>query len=235
MNFARQKAKSAWLISFGDLVTLLITLFILIVVINKGEITKVQKWGESELDKTATELKTTFEDFDYISVKRHLQGIKIEISADKTFLRGGFTPLPELREELHKIGSILSKISFLVAKNAGMPSDISLSAKKDNLVLYREISISGHTDNDQINPESSLRNNWFLSAMRAQSVMEILFNSSGLPAEMFSIAGFGEYRPISSNKTPAGKIKNRRVQILIIANFEKVSPAQNQVISNQSF
>ncbi len=223
MRYVREKAKSSWLLTFGDLVTLLITLFILMVVIYRGEISDVQKWGEDQLDKTEVELKIALVDSQFISVKRVLQGVQLDISANNSFVRGGFEPMPELKTEIETLGVILKGLSFLSAKNGGMPEKIAKSARKDNLILFREVSVSGHTDNDPINPSSKLRNNWFLSAMRAQTVMELLYQTSALPAEMLSISGRGEYHPIASNATDAGKVKNRRVQIVIIANFEKAT------------
>ncbi len=232
MNYNRERAKVTWIFSFGDLITLLVTLFILILVLNKGEITKIQKWSEDELDATAFELEKVFADFKYLSVFRVAQGIEVNISANNSFIKGGFVPLPELSAELERLGIVLDTLPFLTAKNGAMPKDISRLASKNNFVLYREISISGHTDNDVINPGSNLRNNWFLSAMRAQTVMKLLFNYSSLPADKFSISGFGEYRPIASNRNELEKIKNRRVNILIVASFQKGS-AENLLVSNQ--
>jgi len=50
-ELSEQRAKSYWLFSFGDVITLLITFFILMIVLNKTEITQIQKWTEAELDK----------------------------------------------------------------------------------------------------------------------------------------------------------------------------------------
>jgi len=233
MRYSREKAKSSWLLTFGDLITLLITLFILMVVLYRGEISDVQKWGEEQLDKTEIELKTALVDSQFISVKRVLQGVQLNISANNSFVKGGFNPMPELKAEVEKLGEILKGLSFLSAKDGGMPNKIANAARKDNLILFREVSVSGHTDNDPINPQSKLRNNWFLSAMRAQAVMDLLFQASNLPPSMFSISGLGEHHPIAPNTNLAGKVKNRRVQIIIIANFEKGSYTMNSTPNPQ--
>ena len=57
--------------------------------------------------------------------------------------------------------------------------------------------------------------------MRAQSVMNAVYQFTELPPEQFSIAGYGQYRPVASNETLEGKQANRRIQLLIIAHFEK--------------
>ena len=223
MPVAREKAKSAWLLSFGDMVTLLITFFIMMIVLNKGEITRVQKWAEDELDKTAQVLKTQMRDLGTISVKRTSVGIEIDIESDGAFLKGGFQPSEDLKEALQQLGGTLQTISIIALDNGGMPGEIADQAEKTGLILNREISIAGHTDNDKINPESSLRNNWFLSSMRAQNVMQLLYDASQLNRNIFSVSGYGEYRPLMENTTSSNKAINRRVQIVISANFEQVN------------
>lgn len=223
MPVAREKAKSAWLLSFGDMVTLLITFFIMMIVINKGEITRVQKWIEDELDKTAQVLKTQMRDLGTISVKRTSVGIEIDIESDGAFLKGGFQPSEDLKEALQQLGGILQTVSIIALDNGGMPGEIADQAEKTGLILNREISIAGHTDNDKINPESSLRNNWFLSSMRAQNVMQLLYDASQLNRNIFSVSGYGEYRPLMENTTSRNKAINRRVKIVISANFEQVN------------
>jgi chemotaxis protein MotB len=88
-------------------------------------------------------------------------------------------------------------------------------------MLLREITIAGHTDADPVNVNSRFRNNWILSSIRAQRVMQLLYESSNIPAENFNIEGNGEFRPTASNKSRAGKAENRRIAIKIVAQFEK--------------
>lgn len=220
MPATREKAKSVWLLSFGDMITLLITFFIMMIVLNKGEITHVQKWAEDELDKTSEILKSEMAGSEDIIVRRIPLGIAIDIRSDEAFLKGGFQPSEQLRVKLMQLGDTLKSVQFIAQKDGGMPQDISDQAIKSGLTLVREISIAGHTDNDKIDPQSSLRNNWFLSSMRAQNLMQLLYSGSGLEPDMFSVAGYGEYRPLVSNSSKANKSINRRVEIVISANFE---------------
>ena len=79
------------------------------------------------------------------------------------------------------------------------------------------IRIEGHTDNDPIRKTKNLyASNWELSAMRAASVLHFLVGQCSLDPERLYIAGFGEYQPITSNKTKKGKKQNRRVEIIIL-------------------
>ncbi|MFT8319858.1 MAG: flagellar motor protein MotB [Bacillus sp. (in: firmicutes)] len=78
----------------------------------------------------------------------------------------------------------------------------------------RSIIISGHTDNVPIH-NSNFESNWELSVTRAINFMKLLLNNDKLDPSAFSAKGYGEFKPIASNKTAKGKEKNRRVEILI--------------------
>ncbi|MCI4667486.1 MAG: OmpA family protein [Bacteroidia bacterium] len=73
-----------------------------------------------------------------------------------------------------------------------------------------KVQISGHTDNT--GNRSSKEE---LSLNRANSVKDYLIRQ-GIPAYQMRVKGFGMYKPIASNKTAAGRAKNRRVEIEVI-------------------
>lgn len=83
-----------------------------------------------------------------------------------------------------------------------------------NVVGDREIGIEGHTDNQPIK-YSGWKSNWELSTARATSVLHYLV-SKGISPERLSATGYGEYRPVATNKTVEGRQKNRRVEIVIL-------------------
>lgn len=248
MPLAREKAKNVWLLSFGDLVTLLITFFIMMLVLNKGEISHLQKWSETQLDHVASQLQSdlamgqepataenaqvafgTVSQTSQVSVSRTPLGVVIDIQSDEAFIKGGFEPSEQLKAILTRLGDQLKTLTFIAVDDGGMPQDIAELARKGHVTFKREISIAGYTDNDPINPESRLRNNWFLSAMRAQSVLQTLFQVSGLPADLFSVAGYGEFRPRVPNTDSENKALNRRIQIVISATFEQDVEEKNSV------
>jgi chemotaxis protein MotB len=82
-----------------------------------------------------------------------------------------------------------------------------------------DIIIAGHTDDLPIlKPETRAKHpdNWYLSAHRAISVLEVMTNNGILP-ERVSARGFGEYRPIVPNEPgKKGNPQNRRVEIYIV-------------------
>jgi len=83
------------------------------------------------------------------------------------------------------------------------------------------IVISGHTDNtgtDAINQP--------LSEKRAQSVTNFLVSKGVAQSRMTSV-GNGSKQPVADNKTAENRAKNRRVEIVIVANEKMVKQAQD--------
>ena len=77
----------------------------------------------------------------------------------------------------------------------------------------RHVSIEGHTDSRPIlRSKERYSSNLQLSVMRALEVYSYLATGCGLPARLFSVAGFGDSRPASSSD----ESKNRRVEILLV-------------------
>lgn len=222
MNLAIERARSSWLMAFGDVVTLLITFFIVVIVMNKGEISKIQKWVDRQVTESYEILNAEVENqgLKVVQVEREARGILLKIQSDQAFESGSFTPTETLVNELQQVSTILPKIPlFQITSNPASLAVIQ-RAQQDGMQWYAGISVEGHTDNDWVDPQSRLRNNFFLSTLRAEAVMNVLYQQSGLPAERFSISGYGEWQPIADNKNPGGKNLNRRVEVLISANFQ---------------
>jgi len=77
-----------------------------------------------------------------------------------------------------------------------------------------EIVIAGHTDNI---PISSKRfpSNWELSGARAISVVNYLIIEAGMPPSILAATAYGEHRPLVPNDTPADRKINRRVEFAV--------------------
>ncbi|MBI4340674.1 MAG: OmpA family protein [Candidatus Omnitrophica bacterium] len=76
------------------------------------------------------------------------------------------------------------------------------------------IGVEGHTDNVPIK-RSGWADNQALSVARANAVASAL-QQQGIAAGQMTTIGYGEEHPIASNDTPAGRQKNRRVEIVIL-------------------
>ena len=113
---------------------------------------------------------------------------------------------------LYKSGSyeINSRASETLSKIAKIIKDY-----KDYDVL-----IEGNTDDVPIKREN-IRNNWDLSCLRASSVVQALQNNYGVDPKRLTAGGRGEYNPLQSNTTEAGKQRNRRTQIIITPKLDE--------------
>ena len=102
-----------------------------------------------------------------------------------------------------KAGETLSKISKIIKDYSNY-----------------DVLIEGNTDNVPIS-QKNIRNNWDLSALRASSVVQALQNNYAVDPKRLTAGGRGEYNPIADNSTEAGKIKNRRTQIIITPKLDQ--------------
>ena len=120
----------------------------------------------------------------------------------------GCPEIPKL--DIERITVIASKIYF--ETNKADLKLISHSALDDLAEILKrheavKLTIEGHTDSD-----ADDNYNMTLSQKRTESVKEYLI-SKGISADRLTAIGYGETRPIASNKTAAGKAKNRRVEL----------------------
>lgn len=81
----------------------------------------------------------------------------------------------------------------------------------------RQIQVSGHTDTTPISDKlkAQFPTNWELSTARATNVVRFLSEKASVPAKRLMASGYGEHEPIASNKSPAGRARNRRIEILL--------------------
>jgi len=80
------------------------------------------------------------------------------------------------------------------------------------------LRIEGHTDNVPIHT-ARFASNWELSTSRATGLIQLLITDYELPARRLSAAGYGEFHPLASNTTVAGRAQNRRLDVVILAPF----------------
>ena len=97
---------------------------------------------------------------------------------------------------------------------------LSKIAKIINDYKDYEVLIEGNTDNVPISREN-IRNNWDLAALRASSVVQELQNRYGVDPKRMTAGSRGEYNPVASNDSEAGRQRNRRTQIIITPKLDE--------------
>ena len=83
------------------------------------------------------------------------------------------------------------------------------------------ILVEGHTDDDPIKT-GCINDNWDLSVMRATSVVRIMLENSQLDPAKLTAAGRGEFFPVAPNDTRENKAKNRRIEVILTPNLDKL-------------
>lgn len=90
-----------------------------------------------------------------------------------------------------------------------------------------EIRVEGHTDNVPINTPD-YNSNWELSSARATAVLRALV-ARGLPADKLFAAAYGDTRPKADNATAEGRSQNRRAEIVVLYPQSTAAPAPTPV------
>ena len=85
------------------------------------------------------------------------------------------------------------------------------------------VLIEGHTDSDPYIGNDNLSGNWDLSTKRATEIVKLLLKNNKIKAENLTAAGRGQHQPLATNKTAAGKAKNRRIEVILTPKLDKIS------------
>jgi len=84
-----------------------------------------------------------------------------------------------------------------------------------------EVLIEGHTDNVPYNGKT-IQDNWDLSVKRATAIVRILQNN-GVNPKQVTAAGRSKYMPVNDNSTTSGRAKNRRIEIILAPNLDRIN------------
>ena len=218
-----RKDPNSWALTFGDMMSLLLTFFVLIVSFSSLQ--------ESKFEQAAASLKQAF------GVLARPESV-IELNEPVVPNHAPREPAPEFLYEVRSVQQMLlaEHLEHAVeveAREEGALFRITApflfaSGEADlkqqaHPVLERlaglclkfpgEVLVEGHTDDVPIR-SGRFPTNWELSAARAVAVARY-FQRNGLPAARLAATGYGEYRPVAGNDDAEGRARNRRVEILL--------------------
>ena len=111
--------------------------------------------------------------------------------------------------------SLLFDVGAADVKEVSTKKLISIGKILNHVNNY--VRIEGHTDSTPMS-NNEFKSNWQLSAIRATNVTELLISKAGISPKKISAVAYGDNRPVATNKTAAGKAKNRTVDIIILSN-----------------
>jgi chemotaxis protein MotB len=84
------------------------------------------------------------------------------------------------------------------------------------------VLVEGHTDSDPLRGTGAIKDNWDLSVMRSTEVVKYMLSVSKMKAQTLTAAGRGEFMPIAPNDTPVNKAKNRRIEVVLTPNLDRL-------------
>ena len=92
----------------------------------------------------------------------------------------------------------------------------------------KTLRVVGHTDNRPISAarQALYPTNWELSATRATTVVRFLVDTVGIAPERCEAVGMGEFQPVATNETSAGRLQNRRLEIVLVPLPPKAEPTE---------
>lgn len=231
---ARKKKKpddintNAWMDTYADTITLLLTFFILLYSFSTTDNEKL-KLIAAALKGEITGIPMKLENTPDISNEDIEQGIgeksPYEVLVEQVqdiIDKNGLTDSVKIREEDAGVVLQLSEsILFDLGKADLKPESTQILDIISGLIpsISNEIMVQGHTDNIPIS-SARYESNWELSTARAVSVVKYFIESKGLDPTRLSATGYGEYQPLVDNTTPENRAINRRVDILIVQQKE---------------
>jgi chemotaxis protein MotB len=209
--------KDRYLITYSDLITLLLGLFIILYAISKIDATKYDKFISAVGNVFGNEVKIVgMEKKNASDAILPSESLKNKIS--KVIKDNDYNKSIRLEENTRGIViHILDDVLFPSGSADLTKSSLDVLSKLAEILrnLPNDIRIEGHTDDIPIST-TAFPSNWHLSVVRALNTAYFLVNNEQLPADKISIVGYSKYKPISANDTPEGRANNRRVDIVII-------------------
>lgn len=219
-----------WMATFSDMMTLLLTFFVMLVAMSSVEVKKFEEalsyfTGKRGLmqeeglmpgimgvagQPDEREQSKAFEDIardiqekglgDGVEVDLTSKGIRVTFVDSIAFAPGSVA----LDEPAQHVLEIVAELASSVAA----------------------VEVEGHTDNTPIST-AAYPSNWELSAARAAAVVRFLtIQTDSLPADRYIATGYGEFRPRDTNETPEGRARNRRISVL----FRATEPEDDSIL-----
>lgn len=227
-----------WLLTYVDLITLLMVFFVVMYAMSNVDAEKYQR--------LSTSLSSAF------LSEEQLEEVLSRVEAESDEQTESETPSKAADDEqgntdTQDLEAVAAKVKKML-KEKNLESDVSVSIAERGVVISltstilfesgkadirpnfhsilveigktiknvdNYIRIEGNTDNVPMSSEQ-FPSNWELSAERATQVVRLLIEESGVSPLKISAVGYGEYRPKVPNDSAANRAQNRRVDIVLL-------------------
>lgn len=228
----------AWIATFSDTMTLLLTFFVLLYSFSTVDAAKFQQIASSLQSVLTGETGKSVLDFNVKSGEVPLVGEPVPTTSPTNDTEDIYEKVQSFIKEKKLEATVVIKsdnrgVIIQLRENILFESGKAEIIDKSKPVLDsinglistfpNDIVIEGHTDNVPIS-NYEYKNNWQLSSARALNVLEYFVSIKGQARpNRFKSVACGEYQPIAPNNNDVNRALNRRVNILIVASEKEAT------------
>jgi len=227
---------NAWMVTFADLVMLLLTFFVLLLTMSSMDTKKLKNLMTHFTESTGVlEFTSSGKVSDFSSFISQYNNSDSMLVIDQEHFLSKIKITPEIKDVLKDIDEKITLFDdergVVLSFNENILFDSGKAIVKKEIypildsvadAIYEcsnDILIMGHTDNTPIK-NKLYKSNWELSAYRGLSVLDYFLKNKELSPSRFYVGGCGSFRAIYPNDTPKNRSLNRRVEI-IFKNIEE--------------
>ena len=226
------EAKTLWLTTYADMVTLMLCFFVMLFEPAEVDITSLQNLsasisGDPTGGGTSLSLGRLADLGNNVS---SLPSMEKGRSLGTALKKAVSLFAPDIKTNKIAITSDERGIVISLASDAFFypgSADLNIEDTRETLLklanflsddglLDRKFRVEGHTDSAPLDAkEGPWASNWELSSLRAINVLHYM-TDFGVSEKRFSVAGYADTKPFASNDTAEGRAYNRRVDIIIL-------------------
>lgn len=236
-----------WLITYADLITLLMIFFVVMYAMSQLDAQKFQALANSLSIVLSGRSVSILETAGPSVVEGRSGQIIREGQGDTPTLQGNLEAIEKQLAEYIKSEEGLAGNIVLIEQERGLvislkdtllfPKGSDVLTPRAHAIIRRVgeslktipnyIRVEGHTDDLPIHTPK-FPSNWELSVLRATNVVHVLVEEVGIAPERLSATGYSEYRPLVPNDSEANRAMNRRVDIVILKQkYDYFEPPQS--------
>ncbi len=220
-----------WLLTYGDMVTLLLTFFVMLFTVSEVDEHKLQLIIAAFSGLGILEGGNTLEPGELAEMGHTIMALPSQergraLDTARKEAISQFQPeikTKKVRVTVDERGLVISLAADSFFREAS--ADVDIEASRNllqrivgllNTLPDSKFAIEGHTDSVPTDPNSKFPSNWELSTARATNVLHYLVDL-GADEEKFQIRGMADTMPLASNSTPEGRAINRRIDIVVLS------------------
>lgn len=214
----------AWMATFSDLATLLLTFFVLLLSFAELNVKEFKEMLGSVRDAFGVQYQ----------VEGHFEAHSqspVDLNVAPTYVMNETEEVAEQVQAAVEEAELEDQVEVEVGENGvtvrledsllfepgaaeldpSVAGEIVRTIAELGRNLQQPVAIEGHTDDRPIH-NGRFPSNWELSTARAASVLQYVLQQTDLPPERFSLAGYGDTRPLVANDSADNRARNRRVE-----------------------